>query len=127
VTMMHQAQPVLMKRDASRVDAELPELVEIAMSCVPPIVKLDAKLESRLRRADKFRFTNTKDLVEDLKRRDRRFPHTDSSEFLGFDERDPMRLFQGMGQACGGHPSGRAATDDHVMHIVNTEDLTVYG
>src|SRR6186713_1963357 len=113
-----QPQPHLVERDALDVDAVFTELVEVAMSRLAPVLELDAELEAGLRGLHEVPLVDAEHLVEELQRGDGGFADTDGADFFRLDQRDALRILHGVRQCGSGHPAGRAAADDYVMHGV---------
>src|SRR3569833_2600934 len=109
-------QPHLMKRNALDVRAEFTKLMEVAMTTASPVVKLDTELEARLRGAHEVTLIDTENLVVELQGWIGRLPHADRSDLVGLDQGHPVRTLDRLGHCRGGHPTGGAATDDHIVH-----------
>ena len=111
-----ETQPQLVKGDGLNVHAELTELVEVAVALATPVLEVDAELEGGLRGLNEIPLVDAENLVEELQGRDGRFADTHGADFVRLDQRDALGALHGMRQRGRGHPAGRAASNDHVVH-----------
>src|SRR5687767_10973849 len=88
--------------------------MDIGRSEKTPVDELDAKLERSLRAAHHLGFVDADGVVEVLHVRKGRFADPDDTDLIGFDEAHSAAVAgQQRSQPGGGHPAGRATTQDY--------------
>src|ERR1700704_4218993 len=89
------------------------ERVNVAITRPIPVAKLYPQFERCPRRAHELRFVDTEHVVENLDMRQRGFTDADSSNLIGFDERNAVVFCpKSTPDGGGAHPPSRAAANN---------------
>src|SRR5258708_5769724 len=104
---------MVLKFHASPGFPKRPEWVNVALTWPIPVAKLYPHFERCPRRAHELRFVDPEHVVEDLDMRQGGFTDADSSNLIGFDERNAVVFCPKLTpDGSGAHPPSRAAAND---------------
>ncbi len=106
------AQPMRLEERMLSADTEGAERMEVALAGRAPVAEVDTQLVGALGRRNKLGLVNAEKLVKRDQAGNRGLANPDRTDEGRLDQGDFARRSQDLGHGRGGHPAGRAATDD---------------